>query len=156
MPSDLIRYVGQSRSHDFCRPSDVNLTLHASPRWEEDREYRSRPMEIERSRCVHAVPPIAKDCDHPRSASDRDRLRPSDEDLMKIRSRPRSTRIKSRWKLDASDASTCHHVSPLIAFTYTLFCRTWWFDDRVDSGLDQIWRLSCVHVACKWQETCGI
>ena len=70
---------------------------------------------------VHAVLLIAKDRDRPRSASDRVRPRSSDEDLMKIRSRPRSTTIKLRWKSDTSDASTCHQVSPLIAFTYASF-----------------------------------
>ena len=90
-------------------------------------------MEIARLQCVHAMPPITKDRDRPRSASDRERSRlstqcsnregsrPSDEDLMNIRSRPRSTVIKSRWKSNSSDVSTCHQVSPLIAFTYVSF-----------------------------------
>ena len=38
-------------------------------------EDRGHLMEIARSRCVHAMPPIAKDRDRPCSASDRDHPR---------------------------------------------------------------------------------
>ena len=69
-----------------------------------------------------------------RNAPDRERSRPHDEDLMKIRSRPWSTTIKSRWESNASDASTCHQVSPLIRFHLCPFCSTCFDEDCVDCG----------------------
>ena len=101
------RSRGRSWLRIWCR-SDAPKSSTPSPCF-------ARPMEIGRSRCVHAVPPIAKDRDRPHNASDRTRSLPSDETTSD------EAMMKSWRRLDAPGTSTCHQVSPLIAFTYALF-----------------------------------
>ena len=59
----------------LCRPMEIQRSgeFHALPQWKEVAAIEGHPMRIVRSESIHTAPPIAKNCDRLRSASDRGR-----------------------------------------------------------------------------------